>query len=113
MPEMDGVEAALIIKQRWPHVKIIILTTFQDVPNASKAISAGAEGYLLKIVQPRHLAEAIRIVNSGGSLIPMETAKLLVSQWKIPAANSTDEQMSNKENQILSKSLSSPIPSSI
>jgi signal transduction histidine kinase/DNA-binding NarL/FixJ family response regulator len=78
MPEMNGIKATSIIKQRWPDVKVIILTTFQDTDNAAEAISLGAEGYLLKSVQPKHLAEAVRIVNSGGSLISMETAKLLV-----------------------------------
>ncbi|NRF94229.1 response regulator transcription factor [Paenibacillus frigoriresistens] len=78
MPEMNGIEATSIIKQRWPEIKVMILTTFQDTNHAAEAISLGAEGYLLKSVQPKHLAEAIRIVNSGGSLITMEAAKQLV-----------------------------------
>ncbi|NOV02285.1 DUF4077 domain-containing protein [Paenibacillus planticolens] len=82
MPTMSGVEALSIIKQRWPEIKVIILTTFQDTDTAAEAISLGAEGYLLKSVQPKHLAEAIRIVNSGGSLISMETARLLADTRK-------------------------------
>ncbi|WEK54400.1 MAG: hybrid sensor histidine kinase/response regulator transcription factor [Candidatus Cohnella colombiensis] len=78
MPLMNGVDATRSIKQRWPNVKVIILTTFQDVHHAAEAISLGAEGFLLKSIQPRYLAEGIRIVSNGGTLISMETAKLLV-----------------------------------
>ena len=77
MPEVNGIEATSTIKQRWPDVKIIMLTTFPDTEYASEAILLGAEGFLLKSIKPLHLAEAIRIVNNGGSLISMETAKLL------------------------------------
>jgi DNA-binding NarL/FixJ family response regulator len=49
------------------------------VQNAAEAISLGAEGYLLKSVQPRYLAEAIRIVYDGGTLVSMDTARLLMS----------------------------------
>ncbi|MGZ4111634.1 MAG: DUF4077 domain-containing protein [Tumebacillaceae bacterium] len=80
MPVMDGIEATRQIKQRWPHVKVVILTTFQDIENAALAISLGAEGYLMKSVQPKYLAETIRIVHAGGTLISMETAKLLVEE---------------------------------
>jgi DNA-binding NarL/FixJ family response regulator len=79
---MNGIEATSIIKNRWPDVKVIILTTFQDIRSAAEAISLGAEGYLLKSVQPKHLAEAIRIVHSGGTLVSMETAKQLVENRK-------------------------------
>lgn len=78
MPVMDGVEATRIIKHRWPQIKIIILTSFQDIGQAAEAISYGADGYLLKSVQPKHLAAAIRMVNAGGSLVSMETAHLLL-----------------------------------
>jgi len=94
MPVMNGVEATRTIKQRWPDVKIIILTTFQDAQNAAEAISLGAEGYLLKSIQPRYLAEAIRIVKNGGTLITMDTAKLLVEdriEEPLPVRKPSDE----------------------
>ncbi|WP_274361843.1 response regulator transcription factor [Paenibacillus thermotolerans] len=80
MPEMDGVEATRTIKQRFPEVKIIILTTFQEVQYVVDALGAGAEGYLLKAIHPRDLAEGIKWVYSGGTLIPQDIALLLVSQ---------------------------------
>lgn len=80
MPEMDGVEATRAIKDRFPQVKIIILTTFQEVQYVVDALGAGAEGYLLKAIHPRDLAEGIKWVYNGGTLIPQDIALMLVSQ---------------------------------
>jgi DNA-binding NarL/FixJ family response regulator/two-component sensor histidine kinase len=93
MPEMNGIQATTAIKQCWPDIKIIVLTTFPDTEYASEAISLGAEGFLLKSIKPLHLAEAIRIVNSGGSLISMETAKLLAdTDHRSPALRSSTKE---------------------
>ena len=48
MPEMDGVTATEIVKKKYPHIKIIMLTVFDDDVNIFNAIKAGANGYLLK-----------------------------------------------------------------
>lgn len=80
MPEMDGVEATKQIKKRWPHINVIILTTFQEISYVVDALGAGAEGYLLKAIHPRDLAAGIKWVNSGGTLIPQDIAKMLVNQ---------------------------------
>jgi len=48
MPEMNGIVATGIIKQKYPQIKIIILTVFDDDENIFKSIQAGADGYLLK-----------------------------------------------------------------
>lgn len=82
MPEMDGVEATRIIKERFPEIKIIILTTFQEVQFVVDALGAGAEGYLLKAIHPRDLAEGVKWVNNGGTLIPQDIALMLVSQLR-------------------------------
>ncbi|MFC5527896.1 DUF4077 domain-containing protein [Cohnella yongneupensis] len=105
MPIMKGTEATRIIKERWPQVKIVILTTFQDVENAAEAISYGAEGYLLKSVQPKHLAETMRIVYAGGTLISMETAKLLVNERKtaVPTMDSVHLQAIEVPSEITDK----------
>jgi DNA-binding NarL/FixJ family response regulator len=48
MPEMNGVECTKIIKQRWPHVSVLVLTTFDDQEYIVDALRFGASGYLLK-----------------------------------------------------------------
>lgn len=75
MPLMDGVKATEIIKAHWPEVKVIILTTFQDVNYVKKALNAGAEGYILKAVNPQFLIKGIELVYYGGSLVPHELAR--------------------------------------
>ncbi|KIL39448.1 response regulator receiver protein [Gordoniibacillus kamchatkensis] len=80
MPVMDGVEATKRIKTEWPHIRVIILTTFQEVGYVVEALGAGAEGYLLKAIHPKDLIAGIKWVHRGGTLIPQDIAKLLVDQ---------------------------------
>lgn len=75
MPVMDGVKATEEIKRIFPDIKVIILTTFQDITHVINALNAGAEGYILKAVDPQFLVNGIRMVYHGGSLIPQELAK--------------------------------------
>ncbi|MGG7619034.1 response regulator transcription factor [Bacillus coreaensis] len=75
MPVMDGVKATEEIKRRFPDVKVIILTTFQDITHVMNALNAGAEGYILKAVDPQFLVNGIKLVYHGGSLIPQDLAK--------------------------------------
>lgn len=80
MPVMDGVKATEEIKKRWPNIKVIILTTFQDVTYVLNALNAGAEGYILKAVDPEFLVQGIKMVYHGGSLIPQQLAKEVFGQ---------------------------------
>ncbi|MEL4026026.1 response regulator transcription factor [Lysinibacillus endophyticus] len=75
MPVMDGVKATETIKTQMPETKVIILTTFQDITYVMNALNAGAEGYILKAVDPQFLVDGIKMVYHGGSLIPQELAK--------------------------------------
>ncbi|MGE7921140.1 response regulator [Viridibacillus sp. NPDC093762] len=83
MPVMDGVKATEEIKKRWPNIKIIILTTFQDVTHVLNALNAGAEGYILKAVDPEFLVQGIKMVYHGGSLIPQQLAKEVFGQIQL------------------------------
>lgn len=69
MPEMDGVQCIQIIKENYPDIKIIVLTTFDDDEYVFNALKHGASGYLLKGVSIGELTEAIKTVASGGALI--------------------------------------------
>ena len=55
MPVLNGIEATEIVKQKYPHIKIIMLTVFDNDENIFNAIKAGADGYLLKEVDPKSL----------------------------------------------------------
>ncbi len=69
MPELDGVAATHAIKEQWPQVRIIILTTFDDDEYVFNALKYGASGYLLKGVSVAELSNAIRTVAHGGAMI--------------------------------------------
>jgi len=65
MPEMDGLMATQAIKQRYPGIKIIMLTSLNDQETIRKALSAGADGYVSKEVSMKRLAEVIVAVMNG------------------------------------------------
>ncbi|VEP12413.1 Uncharacterized transcriptional regulatory protein YfiK [Hyella patelloides LEGE 07179] len=65
MPIMDGREATRIIAQRFPDVKVLVVSTFDEDDYIAHAIKAGAKGYLLKDMPVEELAQAIRLVHRG------------------------------------------------
>ncbi len=78
MPKRGGVEACRAIKASVPETKILMLTSSEDATHLFAAVRAGANGYLLKDVSPEEVAEAIRGVHEGQSMLsPMMAAKLL------------------------------------
>ncbi|MED1421377.1 response regulator transcription factor [Bacillus smithii] len=78
MPVMNGLEATREIKKRWPHVKILILTTFNDEEYAEAALRDGASGFLLKSAEPQAFIRAIHSCMSGGITIHEEVAAKVV-----------------------------------
>lgn len=78
MPEMDGVSCTKIIKENYPQIKIIILTTFDDDEYVYNALKHGASGYLLKGVSMAELSSAIRTVYSGKAMINPDIAVKVV-----------------------------------
>jgi serine phosphatase RsbU (regulator of sigma subunit)/DNA-binding NarL/FixJ family response regulator len=77
MPEMDGMAATQIIRQRWPQVQVIALTSFKEKDLVQGALEAGAIGYLLKNVSTDELAEAIRAAHAGEPTLAPEAIQIL------------------------------------
>lgn len=81
MPTMNGIEATEKVKQKYPHIKIIMLTVFDNDENIFNAIKAGADGYLLKEINAGDLhAGIIETLNGGAAMNPsiaLKTLKLL------------------------------------
>jgi NarL family two-component system response regulator LiaR len=78
MPGMDGATAARIIRERWPQIQVIALTSFKDQEWVEKALQAGVVGYLLKNVSADKLAEAIRAAHAGQATLAPEATQALV-----------------------------------
>jgi len=78
MPGMNGVAAARKICARYPHTRVIMLTTFDDDDYVFESLHAGAVGYLLKDANPDRLAAAIRAVHAGDAILaPAITKKVI------------------------------------
>ncbi len=81
MPVMNGIDATQRVKQKYPHIKIIMLTVFDNDENIFNAIKAGADGYLLKEINAENLHTGITETLNGGAAmhpsIALKTLKLL------------------------------------
>ncbi|CAH8717182.1 hybrid sensor histidine kinase/response regulator transcription factor [Paenibacillus thiaminolyticus] len=82
MPEMDGLACTKKVKACYPQVKVILITTVDEVDLAMAAIEAGAEGYLLKSIHPRELLASVRMLYQGGTLVDQAMARTLIAQMK-------------------------------
>jgi DNA-binding NarL/FixJ family response regulator len=69
MPEMNGVEATEAVCKRWPHIKVVVSSVYDDEDHIFDSIMAGAMGYLLKDEKPEEVHRAIYQVLDGG--VPM------------------------------------------
>ncbi|MDF9824860.1 DNA-binding NarL/FixJ family response regulator [Breznakia sp. PF5-3] len=112
MPEMDGVQCTKIIKETYPDIQIILLTTFDDDEYIYNALKYGADGYLLKEVSPNELTSAIKTVHNGGSIIHPNVATKAInlfsemanhSQVNIQTDESGVQNLSDKEWQVIEK----------
>lgn len=98
MPHMDGIATTKALKVRWPHIHIVILTTFDDIELIQTGMQAGAVGYLLKDVTAEQLASTIRAAANGQVLLQQDIA------CKVFAAFTTVDP-TTRENSIAIKSV--------
>ena len=92
MPEMDGITATEIIKSKYPQIKIMMLTVFDDDENIFKSIKAGANGYLLKEINPENLHKSILEVVKGGASMSPSIAMKALNLLRNPIDFSTQEE---------------------
>ncbi|WP_234407820.1 response regulator transcription factor [Anaerosinus massiliensis] len=104
MPELDGVQCTNLIKEQYPKVKIIILTTFDDDEYVYNALKFGASGYLLKGVSVPELSQAIRTVVSGGAMINSNVIAKVVKLFSEMAQHNFAIQVEEKATQELTRS---------
>jgi len=103
MPFVDGVKCIKIIKEKYPQIKIIVLTTFDDDEYIFNALKNGASGYLLKGISSKELVEAIRTVFNGGALINPDIAVKVVRLFSKMAKADYNIKVNDNEVNSLSK----------
>ena len=95
MPDMNGATATRTIRQQFPNVQVIALTSFKEEELVKSALEAGAIGYLLKDVSADELVRAIRSAHAGRATLSPEAAQALVhaaSQPPTPAYDLTERE---------------------
>lgn len=106
MPKMNGIDATTIIKNKFPHIKIAMLTVFENDEYIFNAIKAGADGYLLKEIKAEKLYEAIKDILSGGATMSPSIAKKTMQLLLKPILTTTEKnidlvQLTEREMEVL------------
>jgi DNA-binding NarL/FixJ family response regulator len=104
MPERNGLEAVQAIKQELPDVRIVMLTVSDDDQNLFTAIKNGADGYLLKTIEPQELYEMIAKVHRGEAPISGVMANRILAELrntKRDGASPAEEGLTTREIEIL------------
>lgn len=114
MPKQNGIETAALVKQKYPQIKILMLTVFDDDGNIFKAIQSGANGYLLKDTEPQELYNAITQILEGGAVMTPSIAMKTLNLLRSPLSEATDEaeetiKLTNREVEVLGQ-LSTGLP---
>lgn len=94
MPEGNGIDAIVKIREEFPDARIIVLTTYTGDAQAARAFKAGAAGYLLKNMVRKELIDTIRMVHAGKKKIPAEIAVEM-------AQHHSDDALTEREIQVL------------
>ena len=104
MLKMNGIEATELVKNKFPQIKIIMLTVFDNDENIFRAIKAGADGYFLKEVNPQELFNGIQETLAGGAAmtpsIALKTLKLLREPMVFETQNE-EIILTNREIEVL------------
>jgi DNA-binding NarL/FixJ family response regulator len=94
MPDLNGIDAIVTIRQEYPQARIIVLTTYEGDALARRALKAGVVGYILKDMIRTELLEAIRSVYAGNRYIPQKIASELAEHY-------AQDDLSEREIEVL------------
>jgi NarL family two-component system response regulator LiaR len=100
MPDMDGLRATTILRERYPESRIIILTSYKKDEQIQSALKAGAIGYLLKDIPGEELARAVETAVSGKPVLAPEVTQALI-QATTREALPAKESLSAREQEVL------------
>ncbi|NJC72570.1 response regulator transcription factor [Planosporangium thailandense] len=99
MPGMDGIETTAAIKQRWPDVEVVAVTSFVEETKIRGALAAGAAGYLLKDADAGEVADAVRDAVAGEVHLDPAAAKALTAALRAP--RSAADSLTPREREVL------------
>ncbi|EKX68847.1 response regulator transcription factor [Streptomyces ipomoeae] len=91
MPGTDGLTAAEMLASRAPSVRVVMLTTFGEAEYVTRALAAGAAGFVLKDTGPQELIQAVRVAASGDAILSPRVTRDLIEEYVITNARRADE----------------------
>lgn len=106
MPRCNGLEATRTLKREMPHIKIVILTVSDDDQHLFEAIKSGAQGYLLKNLEPYQLHDLLESISRGEAPLSGAIAARILKEFSRPTpaseqAEPLDEELTSREIEIL------------
>ena len=101
MPEMDGIAATAAIKERWPEIEVVALTSFIEEDKVHGALQAGATGYLLKDAAAAEVVAAIRAAYNGQMHLDPAVARRLAESLRTPKRAAPVEVLTERELEVL------------
>jgi len=101
MPEMNGAEATMLIKNRNPQVRVVALTIHEDKGYLRQLLEAGASAYVLKIAAGEELVVAIRKAAAGGTYLDSSIAGEVVNRFVRRRSNAPNVTLSERETEVL------------
>lgn len=104
MPRQDGIETAKIIKREMPHIHIVMLTVSDDDANLFEAIKNGAQGYLLKNLEPQELYKMLDKVRHGEAAISGAMAMKILREFSQPPERQA-EQLTSKVDELTQREI--------
>ena len=110
LPGISGIEATQRLKQQFPDIDIVMMTTFEDSKSILGAIRAGASGYLLKASSSAEIRDALQEIHRGGSFLSGRIARKVLDEFRndllvqdVPTNSHQVEQLSTREQEILDR----------
>ena len=100
MPKMNGIEITEILKQKYPAIKILVLTSYVDDEHVISAIDKGADGYEMKDVEPEQLIHTIKRVLAGDKMIHPQAQKVIETVSQKPHFTN---KLSKRESEVLTE----------
>jgi two-component system, NarL family, response regulator DegU len=91
MPKVNGVEATRQLIEKYPNVKVLILSIHDDETYVTHVLKTGASGYLLKEMDADSLIEAVRVVADGGAYIHPKVTHNLINEYRRLATEATSD----------------------
>jgi two-component system, NarL family, response regulator LiaR len=101
MPQLDGVAAMRLLRERVPETRVIVLTSFLDDDKLLPALRSGAAGYLLKNADPPEVARAVRAAHAGEALLDPVVAARLVETLAADGVEDPLDRLTRREREVL------------